>query len=501
MATEEQTTSDINYILASDTYIRVGFRVTISSRYISSLSFLLSQRNNPTGNVTFTIRKTSDDSLLGSKVWGDASGLPILDERDWKQVTFDSPVYVNEEVRLLCEYSGGDSPINIFCGAENSDIKANEVFTTYISGYTDDDASDGAYSYEYSGGETSSPTVTTQAATDVASTTATANGNVTDLGAPLATQHGHVWATHPKPTTDDNMTENGVPSATGAYTSSLTNLAPNTLYYCRAYVESALGTFYSNTPVTFTSDSSTATVTTRPVTNFAVLSATGNGTIVSDGGSAITAYGVCWLTLTDPITEPTTSDDLTDHGATTVLGDFSSLMTGLTANTSYRVRAYVTTALGTSYGVGVSFTTNTAGMPIVLALPTVDITPTTATGKGIIKSLGGSAVTQHGHCWSTSINPTTSDSKTSLGTGSADEVFTSLISSLTKGTPYYIRPYATNTQGTSYGDNELINYDAGGVAPGDDPDDTKRRIALLDEYLVYSDMVDGSQRAVLGVKF
>jgi len=339
------------------------------------------------------------------------------------------------------------------------------------------------------------PSVTTQAVSSIASTTATGNGNVTGLGLPTATQHGHVWASHPNPTTSDSKTENGVPSATGAYTSSLTSLSPNTLYYCRAYIINELGKFYSNTTVTFTTTASTAVVTTRAVSAIAALSATGNGTITSDGGSAITAHGVCWSTSANP----TTANDHTDNGATTVIGDFSSLMTGLTANTAYHVRAYVTNGSGTSYGADVTFTTLAAGAPIVTIQPCTDVQPTTATGNGTIVNIGGSAVTQHGHCWSTSINPTTSSSKTSNGAGSVG-AFTSLITGLTAGTPYYVRAYATNTQGTSYSDNELVNYDNPEVPPGTAPADTPSTISTLDEYLVYRS-VTGKRRALLGEEY
>lgn len=89
------------------------------------------------------------------------------------------------------------------------------------------------------------PSVTIQAVTDIVSTTATGNGNVTDLGDPAATQHGHCWNTTGTPTTSDDKTTNGVPSATGAFTSSLTGLTSATLYYVRAYATNSVGTSYS----------------------------------------------------------------------------------------------------------------------------------------------------------------------------------------------------------------------------------------------------------------
>ncbi len=73
----------------------------------------------------------------------------------------------------------------------------------------------------------------------------------------------------------------------------------------------------------------------------------------------------------------------------------------------------------------------------------------TATSGGNITSDGGAAVTARGVCWSTSSNPTTSDSKTTDGAGTGS--FASSITGLNPLTTYYVRAYATNSVGTSYG--------------------------------------------------
>jgi len=88
------------------------------------------------------------------------------------------------------------------------------------------------------------PTVTTQAVTGIGTTTATGNGNITDLGATNPTQHGVCWNTTGTPTTADSKTEEGAASATGAFTSNMTGLSPNTTYYVRAYATNTAGTAY-----------------------------------------------------------------------------------------------------------------------------------------------------------------------------------------------------------------------------------------------------------------
>jgi hypothetical protein len=80
------------------------------------------------------------------------------------------------------------------------------------------------------------------------------------------------------------------------------------------------------------------------------------------------------------------------------------------------------------------------------------ITATTANSGGTISSEGESAVTERGVCWSTSPLPTNDNTFTLNGSGIG--IFTSSLTLLTPNTSYYVRAYATNTSGTSYG-NEI----------------------------------------------
>lgn len=90
-----------------------------------------------------------------------------------------------------------------------------------------------------------------------------------------------------------------------------------------------------------------------------------------------------------------------------------------------------------------------AQLPIVSTTPATNITVSTATSGGTITDDGGATVTANGVCWSTNANPSVNDSKTVDG-GSIGQ-FVSNISSLTGGTTYHIRAYATNSVGTAYG--------------------------------------------------
>jgi len=93
------------------------------------------------------------------------------------------------------------------------------------------------------------------------------------------------------------------------------------------------------------------TVTIVAVTNITTNAAASGGEVTSDGGSAVTARGVCWSTSQNP----TISDNKTTDGSGT--GSFSSNITGLNANSTYYVRAYATNNVGTGYGTALSFKT------------------------------------------------------------------------------------------------------------------------------------------------
>lgn len=126
------------------------------------------------------------------------------------------------------------------------------------------------------------------------------------------------------------------------------------------------------------------TITTAAVTSIAATTATSGGNVTDDGGSSLTARGVVWSTSQNP----STSDSKTTDAGTT--GTFTSSITGLTASTTYYVRAYATNSAGTSYGTQVSFTTSA---------------PPFVCGATVTFNYNGSSVTYgtvtgaNGKCW------------------------------------------------------------------------------------------------------
>lgn len=87
--------------------------------------------------------------------------------------------------------------------------------------------------------------------------------------------------------------------------------------------------------------------------------------------------------------------------------------------------------------------------PTISTQDVTEILTYSAKSGGNIDDDGGAAITARGVCWSTNHNPTIGDSHTSDESGSG--TFTSNLTGLSASTVYYVRAYATNKAGTSYG--------------------------------------------------
>ena len=96
-------------------------------------------------------------------------------------------------------------------------------------------------------------TVTTQECINTIAERTTGLGTIVAKGETDISQHGHVWATSPSPTTADSKTENGAAPNLGQFSSDITGIVVGTLYYVRAYATDSDGTTYGG-DVTITTD-------------------------------------------------------------------------------------------------------------------------------------------------------------------------------------------------------------------------------------------------------
>lgn len=290
------------------------------------------------------------------------------------------------------------------------------------------------------------PSVTTSAASNVTATTAQGGGNVTGNGGFPVTNRGVCWNTTGYPDiTNDAHASSG--SGNGSFTANITNLTPNTTYHVRAYATNSIGTTYGQDK-TFTTNNGIPTVTTATITNITATTAQGGGSATANGGLQITAKGICWNTSGNPDVNGLHTTNGSGNGS------FTSNMTGLTPNTTYYVRAYATTSAGLAhYGTGKTFTTKD-GKPEVTTTPPTK-SGMTVTAGGNVTSDGGYPVTARGICWGTTHNPDLSSAHNHTTNGSGIGSYTSTFVMPGQGI-YYIRAYATNANGTSYGLEEEI---------------------------------------------
>ena len=297
------------------------------------------------------------------------------------------------------------------------------------------------------------PTLTTTTVTGITAITANSGGNVTNEGGTSVTTRGVCWSTTPNPTIINSKTLDG--SGSGLFTSSIIGLKENTTYYVRAFAINCRGTSYGAQVSFSTIDS--PTVTTVTITGITGTTATSGGNVTNDGGAIVTSRGVCW-SITP---KPTITNSKTTDGSGT--GGFTSSITGLTPLTTYYVRAYATSSIGTSYGTQINF--KTLGLPIVTTAIITGITPDSAISGGHITSNGGAPIIARGVCWSIITTPTIADSISIDGIDTGN--FKSTIKRLSPNTKYYARAYATNSVGTSYGNQVIFKTYTGKVTDVD----------------------------------
>ncbi|MCR8642965.1 S-layer homology domain-containing protein [Paenibacillus sp. N1-5-1-14] len=300
--------------------------------------------------------------------------------------------------------------------------------------------------------------VSTNAVTNVTSTSAVVGGNVTSDGGTVITERGIVLSTSSNPTKTTFILKTIFAGTTGSYTATtMLVLTPGTTYYVRAYATNSVGTSYGN-EVSFTTPLlyNVARVLTNLVTSVTSTSAEVGGSVTSDGGTVITERGIVYSTSSNPTTASTKKI------STGTTGSYTVNLTGLTAATTYYVRAYATNSVGTSYGDNVSFTTRLPNsLATITTNPVTSVTSTSVEVGGSVTSDGGAAVTERGIVYSTSSNPTIADMK--IGVAGTTGSYTTNLSGLTAGTTYYVRAFATNSVGTSYGSE--VNFKTLAIIP------------------------------------
>ena len=274
------------------------------------------------------------------------------------------------------------------------------------------------------------PTVTTTDAASILSSSATLGGHVTNANGATVTSRGIKWGTTSNPTTSIT-----IGSGTGVFTTSLGSLSPGTLYYYRSWATNNAGTT-NGIVKSFTTLAIAPTVTTTDAASIASSSATLGGHVTNANGATVTSRGIKWGITSNPTTSITIGSGT---------GFFETSLGSLSPGTLYYYRSWATNSVGTTNGTVKSFTTS-ALAPTVTTTDAASILSSSATLGGHVTNANGATVTSRGIKWGTTSNPTTS-----ITIGSGTGVFTTSLGSLSPGTLYYYRSWATNSAGTTDG--------------------------------------------------
>ncbi|MFA6932950.1 MAG: T9SS type A sorting domain-containing protein, partial [Bacteroidales bacterium] len=281
------------------------------------------------------------------------------------------------------------------------------------------------------------PTVVTNAATLVAQTTATLNGAIT-IGSESIIAQGFEWKLSSATAwIAQTSTLNG-----NAITHNLTGLNPNSAYQYRAYATTLSGTVYGTTQNFTTLAIVPPTVVTNAATLISQNTATLNGT-VTIGSDEILVQGFEWKLATSSTWLPLTST-LTGNAITHNL-------IGLTPNTAYQFRAYVTTSAGTVSGTTQSFTTLAIVPPTVVTSVATAISQNIATLNGTITA-GSELISSQGFEYKL----TSSSTWIPIAANLNGNAITYNLLGLTPNSAYQFRAYATTFNGTVYGSTQTF---------------------------------------------
>jgi hypothetical protein len=399
-----------------------------STTYGMEMSFTTS-----TTAPTVTTNVATDVATTSATLNGNLASLGTADN-----------VTVSFEWGLTTAYGSGTSPVLMNAtGTFAADLTGLTANTTYhfravAAGVGTSNGDDMSFTTS-----STAPTVTTNAAADVAPNSATLNGNLTALGTASSVIVSFEWGTTAGgPYT--NVTDNQTMTSTGSFSANLNGLTAGTTYYCKAKAVghgTALGD-----EVSFITSTTPPTVATAAASSLAATTATLNGNLTALGTASSVIVSFQWgTTAGGPYT------DVTDNHTMTGTGSFAANLTGLTAGTTYYCKAKAV-GHGTTLGDEVSFTTSMTP-PTVATAAASSLATTSATLNGNLTALGTATSVNVSFEWGTT---TSYGSETAAQSMTAIGAFTANLSGLTANTTYHFRAKAVGHGAAAYGEDMTL---------------------------------------------
>jgi Secretion system C-terminal sorting domain/PKD domain len=295
---------------------------------------------------------------------------------------------------------------------------------------------------------------TTDSITKITATSAFFSGSLINDSLDPETFTGFVYSTSPNFSKIDNFETSfsyiGYPIP---FYASIYHLNPNTIYYVKAFATNAKGTSYGNVMQFTTEAAVLPKIRMDSVSEITATTAHLWSTLVFDGNDPSAFTGFC-IGLSP---KPTIKTTILNENNFFKYG--TNIISSLIPDTTYYVRAYSKNAAGISYSNQKIFRTGSVSLPIVTTDSIIDINANSAGALGNLINNGNDPGIFGGFCYSTSPHPTIKDS-VKLAFPYRDFIgfsvsylrpFGGYIDGLLPNTTYYVRSFATNTAGTSYG--------------------------------------------------
>ena len=201
------------------------------------------------------------------------------------------------------------------------------------------------------------------------------------------------------------------------------------------------------------------TVATNEATLVATSSATLNATVNANSGDTTVAFSYANTADLSGATEAASGTPIT--GSTDKTS--TAALTGLKSGTKYYYRASATNSAGTSPGEIKNFTT-TGARPTVATLEATLVKTSSATLNATVNANFIDTTVSFSYATTADLSGVTVAVTGTSVTGSTDKTSTVALTDLKPGTKYYYRASATNSIGTSIGD-EIKNFTTTGALP------------------------------------
>jgi hypothetical protein len=379
--------------------------------------------------ITLSVNGTTSTSAIFNGTVTNA-GAPPYTERGFVYSTSAQPVIGNNSEKLTAAVnSQSDFSVTV------TGLSSNTKY--YVRAYATNTAGT-AYgndiTFDTEGVRT---TLSTSAATNIGSSSATLHGAITVEGSPAYTEKGFCYSK----TGDPTIANNKIIVSGPTYSAEITDLEYQTTYYVRAYAIQNGQPVYGNT-VDFTTVWTQTQLSTSGVTGIAASSATFNGVITDAGSPAYTEKGFCYSKTGDPTIA---NNKIIVSGST-----YSAEITDLEYQTTYYVRAYAIQNGQPVYGNTVDFTT----VWVQTQLSTSGVTGIAASGatfNGTVTNAGSPSYTERGFVYGTANPPAVSDNKVTVSGYGVTGNYTKNITGLNSGVTYYVRAYAVQNGEAVYG--------------------------------------------------